>query len=43
MVNVYTEQKDFLDIYAEQLARWKLSSPSVSQNQEPIEIREATR
>jgi hypothetical protein len=34
MVNVYTEQKDFLDIYAEQLARWKLSSPSVSQNQE---------
>lgn len=34
MVNVYTEQKDFLDIYAEQLARWKLSSPSSSQNQE---------
>lgn len=34
VVNVYTEQKEFLNIYTEQLKKWKLSSLSVSQNQE---------
>ncbi|BDA76143.1 unknown protein (plasmid) [Calothrix sp. PCC 7716] len=34
VVKVYTEQKEFLNLYTEQLKKWKLSSPSVSQNQE---------
>lgn len=42
VVKVYTEQKEFLNLYTEQLKKWKLSSPTVSQSQEPIEIRETT-
>lgn len=33
-VRVYTEQKDFLDIYTQQLDKWKLSSLSAAQSQE---------
>lgn len=34
VVKVYTEQKEFLSIYTQQLGKWKLANPSASQKQE---------